>query len=47
MHPKTGTLINVMFSPKKKCVHVWESRLQYNISFGLKPISLGGLTGQV
>ena len=30
MRPESGTVINIMFSTttKKKCVHVWESRLQ-------------------
>lgn len=46
MRPEIGTVINIIFSKKKvySCVGISTA---INGSFGLRPVSLGGLTGQV
>ena len=45
MRPEVGTVINIIFSKKVySCVGISTA---INGSFGLRPVSLGGLIGQV
>ena len=45
MLPQVGTVIDIIFSKKVySCVGISTA---INGSFGLRPVSLGGLTGQV